>query len=292
MYYVLNGNTINVNKTYDNNFFNQLKDVFYFPYEILHVLNNKNIVKDMKTEDTLEDQKLIDALLLQDYDIQNYIWTMLDSFLSVTDVPDVVCGTTSDKYSIENKYYQGDQYSFAELAYENEWYVVSLENVSVENMVYKAIKNDLDNKTIYTISNLTQLYLAKAINDMRFLGKYFTSFDQVYCVLNCEFNNWESINKVDRLKILTTFYTEIKHVLHNEFDKLGHFHGRNANRVEKINDNLFEYRVSNPNYRIYYTRKNDNLGIILTMLKKRGRISKSTMNHLIRLKNNEPENNY
>lgn len=289
MYYVLNGNTIDISEPYDSNFFNQLKDDFYFPYEVLRVSNHKSIVKDIETEKKIGSQELVDALLLQDYDIQGYICAMLDSFLSITDVPNIVCGTTSDSYSIDSDDYQGDQYSFAELAYENNWCIVSNSNVEVEDMVTKIVKNDVCNKTRYKVSNLTQVYLAKAVNDENFLGKYFTSFDRVFCVRNCTFDNWTSINETGRQKILTTFYKEIEHVIHNKFGKLGHFHGRNTNRVEKINDNLFEYRISNPNYRIYYTRADDKLIILLSLLKDRSDISTTTMSKLMNLKNNKYE---
>lgn len=289
MYYVLKGNSIDIDKPYDSDFFNKLKDDFYFPYEILRIANNKNIVMDMETESKIRSQELVDALFLQDYDIQGYIQSMLDSFLSVTDIPAINYGSPSDVYSVDGISYQGDQYSFAELAYENNWYIVSVTNIEVEDMITKAVKNDVSNKTIYILSNITQVYLAKAINDEGFLGEYFTSFDQVFCVKNCTFGNWTSVNKIGRQKILTTFYKEIKHVIHNEFDKLGHFPGRNSNRVEKINDNLFEYRLSNPNYRIYYTRINDKLVILLTLLKDRTDISTNTMNNLLRLKNCEYE---
>ncbi len=284
MYYVLKGKTINITEQYDNNFFNQLKDDFYFPYEVLHVLEHKNIVKDIEAEERVGSQELIEALLLQDYDIQGYIWTMLDSLLSVTDVPDIICGTTSDSYYVDGINYQGDNYSYAELAYENDWCVVSMSNIKVEDIITKIVKNDNVGKNIYQVSNLTQMYLAKAINDVSLLEKYFTSFERVSCVQNCAFENWTSINELGRQKILTTFYKEIKHVVHNEFDKLGHFPGRNSNRVEKINDDLFEYRLSNPNYRIYYTRVDDKLVILLTLLKDRSDISKNTMDNLMRLK--------
>ncbi len=289
MYYVLNGNTIDINEPYDSDFFNKLKDDFYFPYEVLRVSNRQSIVKDIETEKKIANQELVEALSLQDYDIQGYIWSMLDSLLSVTDVPDIVCGTTKDSYCIDSIYYQGDQYSFAELAYENNWHIVSTTNVAVENLVTKVVKNSICNKTIYQVSNLMQVYLARATYDEQFLGQYFTSFDQVFCVKNCRFENWSSIDEIGRQKVLTTFYKEIEHVVHNEFHALGHFHGRNSNRVEKINDDLFEYRISNPNYRIYYTRENDKIVILLTLLKTRSNISVNTMNNLMRLKKCEYE---
>ena len=59
--------------------------------------------------------------------------------------------------------------------------------------------------------------------------------------------------------------------------------------VEKINDNLFEYRISNPNYRIYYTREDDKLIILLSLRKDRSDISRITMNKLMKLKNNKYE---
>lgn len=284
MYYVVNGDTINFSEPYDGEFFKKLKDALSFPCEDLRNSMRKKIVKDITTEDKIGKQEILDALLLQDYDIQGYIYSLLDSLLSVTDVPNIVCGTTSDSYCVNDANYRGDEYSFAELAYENDWGIVSLSEVSPEEIFIKIIKNDVNSKTINIASELKQVYLSEAINNDSFLGRFFTSFDQVFCVRNCNFNNWKSINEAERQKILITFYKEIAHVLHNEFDKLGHFPGRNSNRVEKINDGLFEYRLSNPNYRIYYTRVDSNLVILLTLLKNRPDISKKTMDNLIRLK--------
>lgn len=289
MNYVLNGKTINFGETYDNVFFEKLKDALHFPCEILRKSMHKKIIKDIITEDKIGSQEIFDALLLQDYDIQCYIWSLLDSLLSVTDVPDIIYGATNDSYRINDDYYRGDEYSFAELAYENNWAIVSFSDVAAEEIFTEITKNDVDSKTINVASELKQVYLIEAISEGAFLGRFFTSFDRVFCVRNCNFNDWDSIPKSGKQKVLITYYKEIEHVIHNEFDKLGHFHGRNTSRVLKINDNLFEYRVSNPNYRIYYTRANDNIVILLTLLKDRSDISTNTMNNLMRMKNCEYE---
>lgn len=289
MYYVLNGNTISISESYDGAFFEKLKDTLYFPCEVLCKSMHKKIVMDFNAEDKIGSQAILDALLLQDYDIQGYIYSLLGSLLTVTDVPDIVCGTTCDSYCANDVNYCGDEYSFAELAYENNWGIVSLAEVSPEETFIKITKNDVDSKTINIASELKQVYLSEAINNDSLLGRFFTSFDKVFCVRNCNFNDWKSINETGKQKVLITFYKEIEHVLHNEFDKLGHFPGRNSNRVEKINDDLFEYRLSNPNYRIYYTRVDDKLVILLTLLKDRSNISKNTMENLIRLKNHVHE---
>ena len=289
MNYVLNGNTINFGETYDNVFFEKLKDALHFPCEILRKSMHKKIIKDIITEDKIGSQEILDALLLQDYDIQCYIWSLLDSLLSVTDVPDIIYGTTNDSYRINDDCYRGDEYSFAELAYENNWGIVSFSDVAAEEIFTEITKNDVDSKTINVANELKQIYLIEAVSEGDFLGRFFTSFDRVFCVRNCNFNDWGSIPISGKQKVLITYYKEIEHVIHNEFDKLGHFHGRNTSRVLKINDNLFEYRVSNPNYRIYYTRADDNIVILLTLLKDRPDISTNTMNNLMRMKNCEYE---
>ncbi len=284
MNYVLNGDTINSSEPYDGEFFEKLKDALYFPCEVLRNSMHKKIVKDIATEDKIGNQEILDALLLQDYDMQGYIRSLLDSLLSVTDVPDIVYGVTSDSYCINGVDYRGDEYSFAELAYENNWGIVSFSDVATEEIFAKITKNGVNSKIINVASELKQVYLAEAVNNDNFLGKFFASFDRVFCVRNCSFNDWGSIHEPEKQKVLITYYKEIEHVVHNEFDKLGHFPGKNSNRVEKINDGLFEYRLSNPNYRIYYTRVDDKIVILLTLLKNRTDISKNTMDNLIRLK--------
>ena len=289
MNYVLNGDTIIFGESYDSVFFEKLKDALYFPCEVLRKSMHRKIVKDITTEDKIGNQEIFDALLLQDYDMQGYIWSLLDSLLSVTDVPEIVYGGTSDSYCINDVIYRGDEYSFAELAYENNWGIVSFSDVAAEDIFTKITKNNVNIKTINVASELKQVYLAEAVNNGNFLGRFFTSFDRVFCVRNCNFNDWDSIHETGKQKVLITYYNEIEHVVHNRFDKLGHFHGKNPSRVLKINDELYEYRISNPNYRMYYTRIDDKLIILLTLLKNRSDISTNTMNNLVRLKTCEYE---
>lgn len=280
---VINSNTINIGEEYTADFFMDLKNKFYFSYEILHLKEHAQIIKDMDLEEKLSNDNLFNALLLQDYDVRNYILTILDVLLSITDISETAFGTQDDVYSYEGKEYKGDQYSFVELAFENNWNIISFEAINLDNMSSLVIKNGRENKKIFNLCNITQWYLLKSLTCEQYLEKYFSSFDKVYCIKNCA-NNWEDINNSQRLKILSTFYREVEYVVHNKFNKLGHFPGKNTNRVEKINDNLFEYRLSNPNYRIYYTRRDENLVIVLCMLKKQGKISKTIMDNLMYLK--------
>lgn len=285
MCYIINSDTINIGTDYTFEFFNDLKEKFHFPYEILYSLEHEQIVKDMFLEDKLINDDLMNALSLQDYDLRNYLYLMLSSLLSITDITEVRYGTQEDLYLYEGNTYRGDQYTFVELAYENDWNVISLKNIDIKKIVSPTTKNEENSKNIYNVCNITQLLLVKSLFSEHYLERFFSSFEKVYCIQNCEFNNWETVNEMQRLKILATFYQENKYIIHNEFNNLGHFHGRNANRVEKIGENLYEYRISNPNYRIYYTRRNEKLIIILCMLKRRGKISKNTINNLICLKN-------
>lgn len=285
MAYILNSNTISFDDEYTDEFFAQLKEALSFPYENLCIQSKEQIIKDYLFEEQTSKEDFINTLYSHDYDISQYIMLMLSSFLSITDIPEASCGIQSDIYNYGGNQYNGDLFSFVELAYENDWCIISAKPVEVDNVVTKIIKNATELKNIYEISDSKQFYLVKSLDNESFLGSYLSSFDNVYCVQNCLFENWDSINATGKLKILSTYHKEISHVIHNEFDKLGHFPGRNSNRVEKINDNLFEYRLANPNYRIYYTRKEDKLIILLCMLKKRGKISTNTMNNLVRLKN-------
>lgn len=284
MKYVLNSDSIPFTDKYTDEFFTQLKEMLSFPYEDLYIQSQEQIVKDFIFEEQTDKEDFIDALCSHDHDISQYILLMLSSFLTITDIPEASYGVKSDIYSYGDNQYNGDHYSFVELAYENDWCIVSAEPVDINNVVTRITKNATESKNIYEISDFKQFYLVKSLDNENFLGSYLSSFDNVYCTQNCLFENWDSINTTGKLKILSTYHKEINHVIHNEFHKLGHFPGKNSNRVEKINNNLFEYRLANPNYRIYYTRKDENLIILLCMLKRRGKISTNTMNNLIRLK--------
>ncbi len=288
MYYVLNGSTVDVNNIYNEDFFNKLKEDLSFPYEISRAPNKGIVVKDFIAEEKLDNHELINSLWgLDDYDLMSCVGYQLDSLVSITDIQEACYGTENDIYFVENIDHQGGQFGFAELSYENNWNVISLKSTTIDDLDLNITKNGVYTNELYQLSDLTQFYMVEAIAEENLMGRYFSSFDRVYCVQNCTFNNWDSLSKLDRKKVLTLFYKEIYYVIHNEFDKLGHYPGKNPNRLEKIDDNLFGYRISNPNYRIYFSRKREYLGIVACMLKDRGDISSSVKNNLNRLKNNE-----
>lgn len=289
MYYVTKGSTINTNCAYSEDFFYNLMEQLKFSYDIIRLEMGDKVVKDIIAEEKLGKQEFLDALFSQDYDVQNYLRLILDSFLSVTDVVAANAGRGTDIYSADDEKLVGDQYTFAELAYENNWNVISFYCVEVDEMVRPIAKNSIGQKKIYYICNRSQLLLCKCLDNNTFLPKYCCSFEDVYCVRNCGFGDWDSLQERERFKVLSLFYKEIGYVIHNEFNKLGHFPGDNSNRVEKINNNLFEYRIANPNYRIYYSRGGNKLIVLKTMLKDRQTISTGTMDNLVRLSKQEYE---
>ena len=283
MHYVIKGSTINSNREYSEDFFYNLMEQLKFSYDIIRVEMDDKVVKDIIAEEMLGNKEFLDALWVQDYDVQNYLRIILDSFLSVTDVDGVNSGERTDMYSTDDEKFIGGEYAFAELAYENNWNVISFEYVEVHDMIKPITKNSINQKKIYHICNKSQLLLCKSLDNDMLLPKYCCSFEDVYCVKSCNFDDWDSLRNRERFKVLSLFYKEIGYVIHNEFSKLGHFPGENSNRVEKINDNLFEYRIANPNYRMYYSRDENKLIILKGMLKDRQTISTGTMDNLLRL---------
>ena len=283
MYYVTKGCTINTNFESSQDFFDNLMEQLKFTYDIIRLEMGDRVVKDIIAEEKFGNEEFMDALFSQDYDVQNYLRLILDSFLSVTDVVGANCGETTDTYNIENENFIGDQYTFAELAYENNWHIISFDIVEVDKMIKPIIKNSNGSKKIYQICDKSQFLLFKSLSSDTFLPKYCCSFENVYCTQNCSFDNWDSLSETERFRVLSVFFKEIGYVIHNEFSKLGRFPGRNSNRVEKIKDDLFEYRISNPNYRIYYSRNENKLIILKALLKRRQDIPTATMNNLLRL---------
>lgn len=283
MYYVTKGDSITTHCEHSEDFFCKMLEQLKFSYDVVQCEMNDRVVKDIVAEEEFSNEEFLEALSSQEYDTQNYLILVLDSFLSITDVDSIICGDADDRYSVDDEEKFGDQYTFAELAYENEWNVISFDCVNVDNMVKTITKNSHNRKKVYNISDRSQLLLSKSLKDETYLSKYFCAFENVYCTKNCNFDNWNSLNEAERFRVLSIFLKEIVHVLYNEFSKLGRFPGRNSNRVEKINDNLFEYRISNPNYRIYYSRFENKLIILKTLLKRRQSISTDTMNNLLRL---------
>ena len=260
-----------------------------FSYDIIRLEMGDKVVKDIIAEEKLGKQEFLDALCTQDYDVQNYLRIILESFLSVTDVGGVNSGERTDLYSTDDEKFVGGEYTFAELAYENNWNIISFDCVEMEYMIKQVSKNSINAKKVYHIYNRKQLLLCKSIDNYTFLPKYCCSFEDVYCVKNCSFDDWNSLSETKRFKVLSLFYKEIGYVIHNELSRLGRYPGRNSNRVEKINDNLFEYRISNPNYRIYYSRGGNKLIVLKAMLKDRQTISTGTMDNLVRLSKQEYE---
>ena len=282
MYYVLNVETIDIPSEYTEEYFDCLYSTFS---NIVELLNNNGdlIIKDIVADERLDNQSFREALLAQDYDIQGYLYSFLNNLLSVLDVDNLVTGQTTDCYMCNGQNYVGDEYYFAELCYENNYSVLSLKEVSIDSFWIKIVKNKNGDKKVSQVSNSSQYYLNRAISDSAFLLRFFSSIKNVACIENCSFNDWDSITETERFKVLSMFYKEATHILNMELDKLGHFKGKNKNRVEKINDNLFEYRISNPNYRIYYSRRTGKLIIIFTILKKTAKIPSTTMHHLVSL---------
>ncbi len=283
MYYVTKGSTIDTHFENREDLFCDLMGELKFSYDTICLEMDERVVKDIVAEDKLSNEEFLDALFTQDYDVQNYLRLILDSFLSVTDVVGANCGEATDIYSVDNEDFAGDQYTFAELAYENNWNVVSFNRVEADKMIETITKNSSNGKKIYYISDKSQFLLYKSLNCDTFLTKYCSSFENVYCVRNCSFDNWDSLSETERFRVVSVFFKEIGYVIHNEFSKLGRFPGRNSNRVEKINNNLFEYRISNPNYRIYYSRNEEKLIILKGLLKRRQDIPTGTMNNLVHL---------
>lgn len=282
MYYVLNGETIDIPSEYTAEYFDGLYSTFSTIVKLLND-NGDLIVKDIVADERLDNQSFRKALFAQDYDMQWYLYSVLDKLLSVLDIINIATGQTTDCYMCNGQNYVGDEYSFAELCYENNYSALSLKEVDIDSFWIKIKKNKNDGKKISQISNPSQYYLNRSIKDSAFLLGYFSSIKNVACVDNCSFNDWDSITETERFKVLSTFYREATYILNMELDKLGHFNGKNRNRVEKINVKLFEYRISNPNYRIYYTRRKEKLIIIHTILKKTAKIPNSTMNYLASL---------
>ena len=285
MNYVTNGETLNLDSEYTYEFFCELKDKLSFAYELLCLKRKKRVVKDIILEKKFVEEKFIEALLTQDYDLSGYLFLILNNMLSITDLQAVNCGKNTDKYCIDEKQYSGDQYTFAELAYENDWPVVSFENITIQNVVKKIIKNSSEEKKTCNICNEKQFLICNCLKSDEYWGEYVSAFDNVYCSLNYSFEDLKSLRFDGKFKILSMYYTEIIHILNNELEKLSRFPGRNKNRVEKIDDGIFEYRIDNPNYRIYYTRDKDNLIILMGRLKKESKIRKSIKDQLNRLKN-------
>lgn len=281
---VTNGNTINTNYEYSPEFFYKLREQLYFAFDVMHVERNATIVKDIVFEEKFGNQKFLNALNAQDYDTRGYLQLILDSFASITDVDETICGEATDVYSINDQQFVGDQYTFAELAYENNWYIISFLPVEMGNLTVKIDKNSIDTKEMYNICNTSQLLLCNSLKNDIFLGEFYSSFDCVYCSEKYSFEDWASLSHDKRLKVLSTFYSEITYIVHNQFQKLKRFPGKNPSRVEKIGNDLFEYRIANPNYRIYYTRDSDKLILLKGMLKRRQTIANATMKRLVELK--------
>ena len=135
MYYVTKGSTIDTHFENREDLFCDLMGELKFSYDTICLEMDERVVKDIVAEDKLSNEEFLDALFTQDYDVQNYLRLILDSFLSVTDVLDANCGDATDIYSVDNEDFAGDQYTFAELAYENNWNVVSFNRVEVDKMI-------------------------------------------------------------------------------------------------------------------------------------------------------------
>ena len=137
---------------------------------------------------------------------------------------------------------------------------------------------------ICTIYNEKQLLLNYCLKCDDFLGEYVSAFDNVFCSQNNSFDDWSSLGFEQRFKVLSMFYNEITYILRKEFSKLSRYPGKNKNRVEKIEDGLFEYRIDNPNYRLYFMRDKEKLIVLMGILKKSNCIAKKVKEKLKNLR--------
>jgi len=278
--YIIDGKTLNLNYTDTTINLNQIIQQFSFTYEFLIMEKRKKVYADAIICERLLDNQEFKQLLctpLFDYDEVAYVFSMLDKIVEPLYIPNLCCGSSEDKYFIDDIVIQGDNLSCEELSYENNLSIVSLTDIN-EDAISKIIaKNSYSDfsKEIYYISSKSPYYLINNILSDSFQLEFFLSFPNVFLKNNTSIYDWNSITKRDRKTILSTFSKEIEHIINNNFSALGHTPG-NGNRIENLSNilsNCYGYRILNPNYRIYFLKEKDNVVILLGRLKRENQIT-------------------
>ena len=266
-----------------------LRNRLRFMHELLFLKNHDRVISDFGFSEKVLDNEDVKSTLLMvsDYDEKNMLLYALHYILQITDFEDLGSiphsGTSTDQYRFNNQTYRGEDLSFVELAYENDWDVLSLNPINIDNIKGDILKNRTDDKSIFIISSEKQYYLHKSVRGTLCDLRFYQSFDNVLCADHCQIDDWDSLSLVERLKVLSTFYKEIEHVINNNHSQIGRRPGRNQSRLENLNEivsGCVGYRLANPNYRIYFLKKSGQVTILLGRLKRENEITASVKNKI------------
>ncbi len=279
MYYIIDGKTFNLENQSMDMLFEAIRDKFKFAYDFLYLQKKELIIADIDLCEKILDNKDVKETLLvsTDYDLKMYMYSLLNALITPTDINDLILGLETDTYNDGSITTNGGDFSCEELSYENDAVIVSLSNVDADNLLKKIKKNnEIIEKNFYIISSETQYYLINSIVNENLLKDFFNSFDNVSFLEKSRVEDWSSITKKERLKILFTFYKESQYIISNQFQLLGKPPGIRGKRVEKIDnvlDSCYEYRILNPNYRVYFIKKSGTIIILLGRLKKENKMT-------------------
>lgn len=294
MNYVIDGTNYVFEKNNQHNL-EHLRNRLKFIHQFLFLEQHDRAIADSSfNEKILDNDEAKTALLeVSDYDQKNMLLYAFHYILEVTDFEEIgatpCSGTSTDEYSLNDQIYNGGELSFAELAYENDWNVISLNDLNVDQIKGTVLKNRDDSKNIFSISCEKQYYLCKSVSDKLCDLRFYQSFDNVSCVHNCEISDWTSLSSIERFKVLSTFYKEIDFIIKNDYSQVGRCPGKNPNRVESLSQivkNCFEYRLLNPNYRIYFLKKSGQVVILFGRLKREAEITNAIQNKIKSLASN------
>ena len=272
MYYILDGKTLNLENLSADETISLIRYKFQFAYDFLYLEQKEQIIADLEVcKKVLENNILQDLVSSSnDYDLICYWYFLQDAIIYPDKLDDLKIGNETDFYDDTVDVVNGEGFSCEELCYENNATAVKFCDIQVENLVKKITKNHQETKEIFQVSCVSEYYLVKSVSSSEFLVDFFNSFSSVKCLKNSRIENWSSLTAKQRRRVLSTFYKEVNHIVNGEFHMLGRPPGRSGERIFKIPEvihNCYEYRILNPNFRIYFLMETGQVIILLGRLK-------------------------
>lgn len=272
MYYILDGKTLDLENLNADEIISLIKYKFEFVYDFLYLGQKQQIVADLEVcKKILENTMIQDVVSSSnDYDLIYYWYFLLDAIICPDKLDNLKLGNETDFYCDGVVEVKGENFSCEELCYENKAIAVKFCDIHIEDLVKKITKNSQETREVFQVTCVTEYYLVKSVFSSAFLVDFFTSFSCVKCLKNSRIEDWDSVTEKERRRILSTFYKEIKYIVSGQFHMLGRPPGKRGERIVKIPEvihNCYEYRILNPNFRIYFLLETGQVIVLIGRLK-------------------------
>ena len=246
--------------------------------DLLDVFLYDNLICTFGMYELIENENFLGKLCVQDDDVRTFISLFFSRIISVVDVSGIRMGQDSDVYLLNNEQFNGNHFSVAEIAYENNYPIISPHFNSKISLV--EIQKNNKKKQRYQLCDKNHYFVYKGSNDEKYISIFlqYLGFD-----IHPKFkvDAWDNLASENKIKILEKIANDSNDLIAKRFNKLGRV-GR-SNRVVRItNLDIYEYKITinNGTYRVYFKAHDSSTMMCLFYQKKTQKISSQLMNLL------------